>query len=320
MMTVALIALATFLLIALEAFRHPPAGAVAFGRYRYIGESQSPLYEKLDGALMLRVRPGEDASCLNLYAPGRPKVVGLPEGLVPALDKPLADGAVPAAADANSLQYILHKAVGEEMTLDGGVRIRFVATVPGSVLQSEVMVGEKAFLRAFPGEQGFRMMMFEKEPAAGLEEQFSDAGLDVMTVSEKLAQYLRVEHAYLSTFQALGALGLVLGTLGLGAVLLRNVMERRRELALLRAVGFTGREVAQVIVLENVLLLGLGLGVGVGCALLAVAPALVDRGQAPPVGAMAGLVAAVFVTGLAASVGATRAALRTPLLEALRSE
>ncbi|MFO0367625.1 MAG: FtsX-like permease family protein [Acidobacteriota bacterium] len=320
MMTVALIALATFLLIALEAFRHPPAGAVAFGRYRYIAESQSPLYEKLDGALMLRVRPGEDASCLNLYAPGRPKVVGLPEGLVPALDKPLADGAVPAAADANSLQYILHKAVGEEMTLDGGVRIRFVATVPGSVLQSEVMVGEKAFLRAFPGEQGFRMMMFEKEPAAGLEEQFSDAGLDVMTVSEKLAQYLRVEHAYLSTFQALGALGLVLGTLGLGAVLLRNVMERRRELALLRAVGFTGREVAQVIVLENVLLLGLGLGVGVGCALLAVAPALVDRGQAPPVGGMAGLVAAVFVTGLAASVGATRAALRTPLLEALRSE
>jgi hypothetical protein len=96
MMTVALIALATFLLIALEAFRHPPAGAVAFGRYRYIAESQSPLYEKLDGALMLRVRPGEDASCLNLYAPGRPKVVGLPEGLVPALDKPLADGAVPA--------------------------------------------------------------------------------------------------------------------------------------------------------------------------------------------------------------------------------
>jgi len=320
MMTIALIAFATFLLIALEAFRHPPAGALAFGRYGYIAESQSPLYEKLDGAVMLRVRPGEDASCLNLYAPGRPKVVALPEGLLPALDTPLADGALPAAADANSLQYILHKAVGEEMTLDGGVRIRFVATVPGSVLQSEVMVGEKEFLRAFPAEQGFRMMLFEKEPAAGLEEQFSDAGLDVMTVSEKLAQYLRVEHAYLSTFQALGALGLLLGTIGLGAVLLRNVLERRRELALLRAVGFTGREVAQVIVLESVLLLGLGLGVGAGCALLAVAPALYDRGQAPPVAAMVGLLAAVFVTGLTASVGATRAALRTPLLESLRSE
>ncbi|MFN9085630.1 MAG: hypothetical protein ACK5XD_11680, partial [Acidobacteriota bacterium] len=47
-------------------------------------------------------------------------------------------------------------------------------------------------------------------------------------------------------------------------VLLRNVMERRRELALLRAVGVTGREVAQGRVLANVLLLGLGVGGGGG--------------------------------------------------------
>ncbi len=320
MMTIALIAFATFLLISLEAFRHPPESALAFGKYAYLGESQSPLYEKLDGAVMLRVRPGEDASCLNLYAPTRPKVVALPAGFVPALDTPLADGALPAAADANSLQYILHKAVGDEMTLDGGVRIRFVATLAGSVFQSEVIVGEKAFLQGFPGEQGFRMMLFEKEPGAGLEEQFSDSGLDVMTVAEKLAQFLRVEHAYLSTFQALGALGLLLGTFGLGAVLLRNVLERRRELALLRAVGFTGGEVAQVIVLENVLLLAFGLTVGVVCALLAVAPTLYERGHAPPLLAIAGLLAAVFATGLMASVLATRAALRAPLLESLRSE
>lgn len=320
MMTIALIAFATFLLISLEAFRHPPESALAFGKYGYLGESQSPLYEKLDGAVMLRVRPGEDASCLNLYAPTRPKVVALPAGMVPALDAPLADGVIPAAADANSLQYILHKAVGDEMTLDGGVRVRFVTTLSGSVFQSEVIVGEKAFLQAFPGEQGFRMMLFEKEPDAGLEEQFSDSGLDVMTVAEKLAQFLKVEHAYLSTFQALGALGLLLGTFGLGAVLLRNVLERRRELALLRAVGFTGGEVAQVIVLENVLLLAFGLTVGVLCALLAVAPTLYDRGQAPPLLAIAGLLAAVFATGLLASVWATRAALRAPLLESLRSE
>lgn len=320
MMTIALIAFATFLLISLEAFRHPPESALAFGKYAYLGESQSPLYEKLDGAVMLRVRPGEDASCLNLYAPTRPKVVAMPAGFIPALDVPLTDGAIPAAADANSLQYILHKSIGDEMTLDGGVRIRFVATLAGSVFQSEVIVAEKDFLTAFPGEQGFRMMLFEKEPDANLEEQFSDSGLDVVTVAEKLAQFLRVEHAYLSTFQALGALGLLLGTFGLGAVLLRNVLERRRELALLRAVGFTGSEVAQVIVLENVLLLAFGLTVGVAGALLAVAPTLYDRGHAPPVLAIAGLLLAVFATGLLASVLATRAALRAPLLASLRSE
>ena len=320
MMTIALIAFATFLLISLEAFRHPPASALAFGKYGFIGESQTPLYEKLDGAIMLRVRPGEDASCLNLYAPTRPKVVALPPGLVAAIDTPLADGIIPAAADANSLQYILHKAIGDEMTLDGGARIRFVTALPGSVFQSEVLIGESSFLRAYPAEQGFRMMLFEKAPNEHVEELFSDSGLDVITVAEKLALFLRVEHAYLSTFQALGALGLILGTFGLGAVLLRNVLERRKELALLRAVGFTGSEVAQVIVLENLLLLGFGLAVGTLCALVAVAPSLIERGQAPPLLSMLGLVAAVALSGLLASVLATRAALRAPLLASLRSE
>ena len=320
MMTIALIAFATFLLISLEAFRHPPAGSLAFNKYGYIGESQSPLYEKLDGAVMLRVRPGEDASCLNLYAPTRPKVVALPPGLVPTLDAPLPDGLIPAAADANSLQYILHKAIGDEMTLDGGARIRFVSTLPGSIFQSEVLIGEAQFLRAFPAEQGFRMMLFEKAPNENVEELFSDSGLDVMTVAEKLAQFLRVEHAYLSTFQALGALGLILGTFGLGAVLLRNVLERRKELALLRAVGFTGAEVAQVIVLENLLLLAFGLAVGTLCALVAVAPTLLERGQAPPLLPLLGLIGTVALTGLLASVLATRAALRAPLLASLRSE
>lgn len=319
MMTVALIAFATFLLISLEAFRHPPASALAFGKFRYIGESQSPIYEAIDGALMLRVRPGEDASCLNLYAPTRPKVVALPLGLVPALDQPLPDGAIPAAADANSLQYILHKAIGEEMTIDGA-RVRFVATLPGSVFQSEVLIGEKQFLQAFPAEQGFRTMLFEQPPAEGLEDQYSDSGLDVLTVAEKLAQFLRVEHAYLSTFQALGALGLVLGTFGLGAVLLRNVLERRRELALLRAVGYTGGEIARLIVLENVLLLALGLAVGGACALLAVAPTVLAGGHPLPWLPMLSLLGIVFLTGLLASVLATRAALQAPLLASLRSE
>lgn len=50
-----------------------------------------------------------------------------------------------------------------------------------------------------------------------------------------------MQNTYLSTFLVLGGLGVLLGTLGLGAVLLRGVVERRGELALLRELGFTGR-------------------------------------------------------------------------------
>src|SRR6185436_5237529 len=94
--------------------------------------------------------------------------------------------------------------------------------------------------------------------AGDLESALSDYGFDAASTAERLAAFNRVENTYLSTFQALGGLGLVLGTIGLAAVLLRNVLERRRELALLRAVGYNSRHFTVMIISENALLLFAG--------------------------------------------------------------
>ncbi|HYP13465.1 MAG TPA: ABC transporter permease, partial [Bryobacteraceae bacterium] len=122
------------------------------------------------------------------------------------------------------------------------------------------------------------------------------------------------------TFQLLGALGLLLGTVGLATVLLRNVLERRRELGLLRAVGYTPRHLGRMILAENLLLLIAGVGIGIICAGIAVAPAAIQRGGTPPFLSMLVLLTAVLVTGVVASVLALRAAVSSPFLEALRSE
>ena len=158
--------------------------------------------------------------------------------------------------------------------------------------------------------------------AGVLEETLSDYGFDAASTAERLASYHRVENTYLSTFQTLGGLGMLLGTLGLAAVLLRNVFERRRELALLRAVGYGPRQFAVMVLGENALLLVAGLLTGTACALLAIAPAFIARagtGRGPNL-SLAVLLAAVLVTGFAASLAATVAALRSPLLPSLRAE
>ncbi len=130
-----------------------------------------------------------------------------------------------------------------------------------------------------------------------------------------------MENTYLSTFQTLGGLGLILGTVGLAAVLLRNVLERRQELALLGAVGYRRGHIFTIIVAENLLLLACGLTIGTASALVAIVPAAVERGgRLPAAGTGAWLLVAVFLAGLLSSILATRAALRTPLLAALRSE
>jgi ABC-type antimicrobial peptide transport system permease subunit len=104
-------------------------------------------------------------------------------------------------------------------------------------------------------------------------------------------------------------------------VLLRNVLERRRELALLGAVGFRRAHFLAMAFVESAALVAAGLVAGGATAWLAVAPALAERGVVAPIGA-AGLLllAAVLVIGLVSAWVAVRATLRTPLLESLRSE
>ncbi len=109
--------------------------------------------------------------------------------------------------------------------------------------------------------------------------------------------------------------------MGLAAVLLRNVIERRRELALLGAVGYRPAHFLVMVIAENALLLGGGLLAGAVCALLAIAPAAAERGSRLPLttgGAL--LLFALLVTGLLSSALAAKAITRAPLLASLRSE
>ena len=299
-----------------------------------------------------RVRPGDDTSCLNLYQPRNPKIVAPPESFIREnrfafgnslaanaeeennpwllLDRQFPDGAVPVIGDANSLTYVLHLKVGDELVVDhtnGPLKLRVVAALSDSVLQSELVMSEKNFLRLFPAQEGYRLFLLDvkdaqraNEVSTILEDRLSDFGFDVVSSEEKLANFHRVENTYLSTFQMLGGLGLALGTLGMAAVLLRNVFERRRELALLRAVGYNSSHFAAMVITENVLMLCCGLIVGFICALLAIAPVLFERGGRLPNISLGLLLLAVLLSGATASLVATLAALRSPLLPSLRAE
>ncbi|MBM3775820.1 MAG: ABC transporter permease, partial [Acidobacteria bacterium] len=274
---IALIASAAYILVAVEAFRRPP-GPAGLDEFPLMAESLLPIVHNpnldlnlsrvpLEGVRFVpfRLRPGDDASCLNLYQPREPRVLGAPESFLLShpwllLRQPLPDGAIPALADANSLQYALHLKVGDSVEI-GGRKLRIVAALEDSIFQSELIVSEPGFLRAFPEQEGFRFFLIQAKPeiSGPLEEALADYGFDVTPTAERLAGFHRVENTYISTFQALGALGLLLGTVGLAAVLLRNALERRRELALLEAVGFRGRSLKWMVLVENGLLLVLGL-------------------------------------------------------------
>ncbi|HSC26362.1 MAG TPA: FtsX-like permease family protein [Vicinamibacterales bacterium] len=303
-----------------------------------------------------RVREGEDASCLNLYRPTNPTIVAPESSFIEEgrfafvaslagteeeranpwllLRRRFDDGAVPVIADATSLQYVLHLGVGDSLSMDIGAEeplvLRFVASLSDSVLQREIIMSEEQFARLFPRQAGYRMFLIEDpgtrtreetaQLAGILERELRPFGIDAIATVDRLEEFHRVENTYLSTFQALGGLGLLLGTVGLATVMFRNVLERRRELAVLRAVGYDARNVSTMILAESAFLLGTGVAAGAGCALLAIAPAWLARGGTVPGAGLLLLLGAVVAGGLLSSLVAVRAASSGRMLDALRAE
>jgi putative ABC transport system permease protein len=299
-----------------------------------------------------RLRPGDETSCLTLYKPTNPRIIA-PEPRFfdhprfsfassmastdeeranpwRLLNRTFDDGAIATVADQTTLMYVLHLGIGDDFTFTpegrDPVKLRIVGALADSFLQSELIVGEAAFVQLFPRNEGYRVWLIET--AAGqeaavtthLEDRLSDFGFDVSDTHERWAAYHQVENTYLATFQALGSLGLLLGTIGLGAVLARNVLERRRDIGLLRAVGFSPADVRNMVLSEGMALVAGGLLLGAGCALVAITPALRDRAQSLPWLSLGALLIAVMVTGLLASLVAIRITANTSVTSAIKGE
>jgi hypothetical protein len=379
-----LVAAATFLIVALSAFRLDPSRDVprldsGNGGFALMAQSDQPIYENLNlpgvrsrlglpdpaerllaeaKIYALRVQPGDDASCRNLYRPERPRMLGVSDDFIARGGFAWAQTAarsraekqnpwqllhserlgpdglprVPVVIDMNTAFYSLHLegGVGEVYRVADGqggtVELEVVGLLRDSILQGDLIVAERDLVRLFPRMTGYRAFLVDSRPqqaaevGRALEQALGDYGLVAESTGHRLAELLAVQNTYLSAFQSLGGLGLLLGTLGLAAVQMRSVLERRRELALLRAAGFSRALTARLILWEAVAVLGVGLASGVLAALVAVLPQLVYGGASVPWVSLTATLALVLVVGLAVSAVAVRAALAGPLVPALRSQ
>lgn len=269
----------------------------------------------------MRMWSGQDVSCLNLTRPDNPTILAVPSNISwagrfdnsknpwPKLDEPTGDASVvPVIADHETAAYILHLGIGDTMPIvdphGQARRLKLVATLDHSIFQSELLMSEANFLRLFPNQSGFGTVLVEtqnEQDAAEIQRRLAtdleSYAVTVDTTAARLASYAAVANTYLSTFQTLGSLGLMLGAVGLGVVLLRGVVERRSELALLSAIGFTPGARAKLVFAENAFLLILGLITGTGCALVGISPTLARAARMMNIPALAATLGTVLVVG-----------------------
>lgn len=295
----------------------------------------------------MRVHDGDDASCLNLNRAQTPRLLGVDpvqlqsrnaftfvETLVktnaPWLLLKGSGNEVPAILDNDSAIWALGKKVGDTLDYTDGrghsFKVKLVGTIASSILQGSLLIDDAAFVQRYPEESGQRFFLIDApasssaQVSSALTRALEDRGLEIISTVQRLDALNTVQNTYLDTFQVLGGLGLLLGTAGLGAVVLRNLLERRAEWAILRASGFKPVTLVRLAVLEHGILLTAGLALGIATALVAILPVLLSSHSQTSWSTISWTLILVYVGGFLWTWLAARSAMAGSPIDALRRE
>lgn len=304
-----------------------------------------------------RLHEGDEASCLNLNRPQKPTIMGvdherlaelgafsfnkianeLDAGSSPwmLLENETGQGVdiVPVIADYATVKWSLGKSVGDYVDYRNQfgepIKLLIAGTVTGTMLQGSLMMSNEAFVRHFPDDEAYRVFLVDVEPANDenikkvsgmLSSRLRDHGFEAVRTWQRLAMFNSVQNTYISIFQLLGGLGLILGTAGLGFIVVRNVLGRMGELAMIWAVGYTRADIRKMVFYEHIMLLVYGASAGVVAAFTAAWPVVSAGGSEVPYLSISVTTAGIIISGVVWTWIASQLALQKDLLGALRNE
>jgi ABC-type lipoprotein release transport system permease subunit len=258
---------------------------------------------KLGDILPFRIGTGDDASCFNLNSVSRPRLLATDtsaleqrgsftiKSTAPGIEptwKSLREGdTIRAFIDETTLMWVLKKKPGDRIDYTdeqgNAFPLEIAGTLTGSVFQGSFIVDEQRYLERFPSTGGYQLFLAETtndltETRNILQRALTDLGATVTTTSERLTAFNRVENTYISIFNVLGGLGVILGAAGLGIVTARNLSERQHEFTQLHQIGISRKIIRSLIVRETRQFILWAIGIGLLAAIISVLPALPATG------------------------------------------
>ncbi|HYL50350.1 MAG TPA: FtsX-like permease family protein [Acidimicrobiia bacterium] len=212
----------------------------------------------------------------------------------------------------------------------GGARHTFTvaAVAPNDFLQNGVLVGLPA-MRALSGASSVpsRAYVDVGDPTRFADRfagRFLPNGGKADTIRHVVQVQLANQQQFFLLMRGYLALGLVVGVAGIGVIMVRAVRERRRQVGVLRALGFQARAVRAAFVVESAFVAVEGVFIGTALALVcAWSITLTDAFGSDiafrvPIGSIAILVLGTLLCALAATFAPARSASRIEPAVALR--
>src|SRR5437870_1855132 len=234
---------------------------------------------------------------------------------------PPTSSRTPAAGDLLQLYYAPNNTtvLSKNVTVVGLLNGVFFNGIVGTsqLLKNSFGVGT--------GQLGFVKVYNGVDPTSVsniLKKDFAHIGMQTIPIAALVSTFIQIGQSFLGIFEAFLALGLVVGIAGLGIISIRSVVERRKEIGVLRAIGYRKNMILAAFLLENSyvallgILIGIVLGIDLGYA-IATSP---GSGLSFVVPWVSLLEIIAFSYGLAvlATLSSSRRAARIPPAEALR--
>ncbi len=221
------------------------------------------------------------------------------------------------------------------VSLPGGAREFTVVVIYDSfyLLQAPLIVpADYAALGGDPAPRRVYLRLADGVPAgtgrtAAANAVTGDPAVEIQDRSARRQQAVDQIDAATWVYRSLTGLAALIGFAGIVNVLALSVVERRRELGLLRAVGMDRRGIRTMVRAEALITIAVGAmaGVGLGIFFGWAGVKVLENGGQPveftvPVGTLAVIVALATVTGLAAAALPARLAARVNVVRAVTSE
>lgn len=315
-----------------------------------LGLQDDPAFEKATFYPMLSL-DGNDASCLNLNQVSTPTIIGINTSVFnerhsfsfdqlaetvdkikpwQELEKSYENNLIPGYADQTVITWGLMKSIGDTLlyTNESGeeLKIVLIGGLSASVFQGNLLISESNFRKHFPSINTSRLMLIDmqenkkSEVSNQISQYLQDYGIDISSTAERLNQFNSVSNTYLSVFMILGGLGLLIGTIGMGIILYRNMLERRQEIALLMAIGYTRKKIRYLLFTENVILLTTGIVSGILTAVMALIPSFLAPTYTLPESYLIIIIAGVYIHALCWIYFPLRKVLNNNIINSLRKE
>ncbi len=234
---------------------------------------------------------------------------------------PPTSSRTPAAGDLLQLYYAPNNTtvISKTVTVAGVLNGVFFNGIVGTsqLLKNAFGVGT--------GQVGFVKVSNGVDPTSVsniLKRDFAHLGMQTIAIAALVSTFIQIGQSFLGIFEAFLALGLVVGIAGLGIISIRSVVERRKEIGVLRAIGYRKSMVLSAFLLENSyvallgILIGIVLGIDLGYA-IATSPGSGLNFVVPWVSLLE-IIAFSYGLAVLATLSSSRRAARIPPAEALR--